>query len=335
MDFQPHQSAAVARPGPTAAELGERLARARAGLTKCELCEWRCGARRATGERGRCGLAAETRVFRTEVGAAELAAGRLVCRLYLGGCNFRCAWCNTAPAAFADEGWLLEARECAAELAVLSGDDMSQLELTGGEPTLHVYALLALALASPRPLRMTLNSNMYMAAEVLELLAGLVTRYIADFKFGNDACAERLAGVPRYGEVVRRNLLHAAERAEVVVRHLLVPGHLDCCFHPVVNWTAEHLPGAQFQLCPGYLPHGAAAVDAQVGRLNARAEVESARTRLKRLGLRGAELAGPSVQLPRLATVTDSLRSPCGVKNERNSTIQGEHGCAARCAGGA
>jgi putative pyruvate formate lyase activating enzyme len=82
----------------------------------------------------------------------------------------------------------------------------------------------------------------------------VVDIHVADFKFGNDACAERIAGVPRYMATVGRNLLRARVSAELIVRHLLLPGHFECCFLPVAGWLAEHLPSVPFSIRDGYLP---------------------------------------------------------------------------------
>ncbi len=87
-----------------------------------------------------------------------------------------------------------------------------------------------------------------------ELLHGIIDVYVADFKFGNDACADRLAKVDRFVTIVTRNLDIAAGQADLIVRHLLLPGHFDCCYRPIVDWIARDLPGAKFSIRDGYLP---------------------------------------------------------------------------------
>ena len=58
------------------------------------------------------------------------------------------------------------------------------------------------------------KSNFFGTEESFDLLDGVVDVYVADLKFGNDACAERIAGVEGYLPIVTRNLL----------RRLRVPG---------------------------------------------------------------------------------------------------------------
>jgi putative pyruvate formate lyase activating enzyme len=73
-----------------------------------------------------------------------------------------------------------------------------------------------------------------------------------DYKFGNDACAERLARVPNYSATVQENLLWAAQQGDVIVRHLLMPGHLECCWSPVAEWLATNLSGVKVSLRSGF-----------------------------------------------------------------------------------
>ena len=85
------------------------------------------------------------------------------------------------------------------------------------------------------------NSNFYMTREAMELLVDVIDIWLPDFKYGNDKCAFRLSAVPRYVEVVTRNLLLAAEHGDMIIRHLVLPGHLECCTRPVLEWIARHL----------------------------------------------------------------------------------------------
>jgi putative pyruvate formate lyase activating enzyme len=299
---------------PSRADLLQRLAAARGMLQNCELCELRCGVNRGAGERRRCRLAADTHVYKTYASLNEEAELIPALRVFLGGCNFRCPWCDEAPDAFEDAGQRVEPADWADELTAAVAGGVCTISILGGEPTLHVPTLLALAAAVERPLPLALNTNMYMSPAVIELLDGVVQWYLADFKFGNDECARQYAGVPRYSDVVRRNLLSVARQAELVIRHVLMPGHLGCCFQPVADWAAEHLPGVRFQLYPGYVPCGPASCDATLGRLNTRADVRAATDYLARLDLR-SEPTPPSsarVALP-LAHDTGTASLTLGV----------------------
>jgi putative pyruvate formate lyase activating enzyme len=53
---------------------------------------------------------------------------------------------------------------------------------------------------------------------------------------------------------VQENLLWAQEHSELVVRHLVMPGHVDCCWAPAARWLAEALPGVKVNLRSGFWP---------------------------------------------------------------------------------
>lgn len=298
----------------------ERMRVAEEMLRKCNMCELRCGINRAAGERGRCRLAAESRAYKRYVSLNEELELVPALRVFLGGCNFRCPWCDEAPQAFEDAGRPVTPAAWAVDVENALQRGVRTISLLGGEPTLHVHTILALAAAIGGRVPLALNTNMYMTPEVLGLLDGVITWYLADFKFGNDACAQLLAGVPNYSAVVRRNLPLIAASAQVVVRHVLMPGHLECCFRPVADWVAEHLPGVRFQLYPGYIPCGPASCDPEIGRLNTRVEVQAATEYVAQLNLRGAP--GP-------AKAEDAGTRTAG----HDRTEDAEAGAAARGAG--
>jgi putative pyruvate formate lyase activating enzyme len=54
--------------------------------------------------------------------------------------------------------------------------------------------------------------------------------------------------------VVQENLLWAYTDSELIVRHLLMPGHVDCCWLPVAEWIAANLPGVKVNLRSGFWP---------------------------------------------------------------------------------
>jgi putative pyruvate formate lyase activating enzyme len=193
-----------------------------------------------------------------------------------------------APTCFAPRGGTrVTPAEAAQDFSRVVARGAKTVNLLGGEPSLHLHTILEIAAAAESPLPLVLNSNMYMTPEVIELLDGVVSLYVADFKFGQDRCAKSLAGVDRYVEVVTRNLIAASQRAEVIVRHLVMPGHSECCFRLVARWMAEHLPEVPFTLMTGYVPawRTARASD-DLSRSLTEAERETAEAYVQELGLR-------------------------------------------------
>jgi putative pyruvate formate lyase activating enzyme len=233
---------------------------ANAHLRNCDLCEHRCGVDRTAGERGPCKAGVEARVFRHRVECGEepeLVPSHL---FYLAGCDLRCAFCIAEANAFdPSRGRQLTADFLRSAVAWGRQQGARNLQWVGGEPTIHIPAILDAMSDCPDLPPIVWKSDFYGTPAAFDLLEDVVAVFVADFKFGNDDCAERIARVPDYVRIVTRNLQRVAARADLIVRHLLLPGHFDCCFQPVVAWLVDHLPAAKFSIRDGYLPRWQAA----------------------------------------------------------------------------
>jgi putative pyruvate formate lyase activating enzyme len=238
----------------------ERLQLSRKEYRHCLLCEHRCGVDRTIGERGFCEATAEARVYRCRVECGEeveLIPSQL---FYLSGCNLRCAFCIGEADAFdPGRGQLLTSQSLIELIAIGNRQGAKNIQWVGGEPTIHLPAILeALAGCDRLPL-IVWKSNFFGTIGGFALLDGIVDTYVADFKFGNNICAAQIAGVDGYMQVVTRNLLQAVQKARLIVRHLLLPGHLECCYRPIVDWMSAHLPTVPLRVMTGYLPRWQAA----------------------------------------------------------------------------
>jgi putative pyruvate formate lyase activating enzyme len=242
---------AMNHPGLTA----DRLDQARRHYRSCGLCEHRCGADRVAGERGPCKAGTVARVYkqRVEYGEEwELVPSHL---FYLSGCDLRCAFCVAGANAFDPGRGRPLTRDFFAE-AVDEGraSGARTLQWVGGEPTIHLPSILDVMAGCDDLPPVVWKSDFHGTPEAFALLDGVVDVYLADFKFGDDLCARRVAGVANYLAVLTRNLRTAAAQGDLIVRHLLLPGHFDCCFRPVAAWLRANLPGVKFSIRDGYLP---------------------------------------------------------------------------------
>jgi putative pyruvate formate lyase activating enzyme len=253
--------------------LAKRVHEAKAHYRNCLLCEHRCAVDRIAGERGKCKAGPEARVFRHRVEYGEeleLVPSHL---FYLSGCDLRCSFCIAEANAFdPGRGRPLTANFLSEAVAWGRARGAHNVQWVGGEPTIHIPAILeAMAECDDLP-PVVWKSDFHGTPAAFALLSGLVQVYVADFKFGNNDCARRISGVENYVEVVGRNLRIAAGQGDLIVRHLLLPGHFDCCYRTIVEWMRRHLPGAKFSVRDGYLPRWQARHDpALAGTLDARA----------------------------------------------------------------
>jgi putative pyruvate formate lyase activating enzyme len=132
------------------------------------------------------------------------------------------------------------------------------LNLLGGEPAVNLHGVLELLSRVNAKIKVVWNSNMYYNDIVDKLIAGLIDVYLADFKCGNNNCAKILLGAHSYTEVVKRNILNAVKNADVIIRHVVIPGHSECCLKPIFEWLATEIPDVKLSLRGNYVPPASA-----------------------------------------------------------------------------
>jgi len=213
--------------------------------------------------------------------------------IFFTSCNMRCAFCQNGDISTdKDNGVVVSARTLATMAWLLRMEGCHNINWVGGDPTIHLHtiveaiAILGGDLAKPgrvdletalapksdhvfmsllRPeaacfesafnVPMLWNSNFFMSAEAMKILRILIDVWLPDFKFGPGRCAVTLARTPRTWETVTENLALLGDWGEdLTVRHLVMPGHIDCCTRPVLEWIAEHMPGVPVNVMDQYRP---------------------------------------------------------------------------------
>ena len=173
----------------------------------------------------------------------------------LSGCDLRCDFCITGRQSWdARAGEILAPKEVAASARAALGQGARSIMILGGEPTIHLPSVLELVAELPEDSVLVWKTNGHATQRARDFLDGLFNYWLVDFKFGNDRCAERLARVGRYLGVVTENLRWASAHSQLVIRHLLMPGHLECCWRPVASWVRLNLPKTAVSLRDGFWP---------------------------------------------------------------------------------
>lgn len=259
----------------------QRAQIAREMLAECRFCAHDCGVNRLAGETGLCHAGAETRFFSAQTEVSDELELIPTYAIALSGCDLRCDFCITGASSWNPRAGLgLDAAAMAARARAALHNGARTVMVLGGEPTIHLPAALELVSLLPDSAKLIWKTNAHGSAQARELLDGMFDVWLADFKFGNDDCALRLAKVPNYCRVVQENLrwfagterrapprrvgwptlphragtVPGAPIGELVVRHLLMPGHVECCWRPVAKWLAKHLPGVKVNLRAGFWP---------------------------------------------------------------------------------
>lgn len=217
---------------------------ARETLKECGLCERMCKVDRIAGEIGACNVSttedciiSSEHVHRGE--EAHIVPSHTV---FFMGCNLHCQYCqNFSISQWKEAGNIVQTPMLAYAIRMRKQEGARNVNWVGGEPTPQLLCVLRTLNAAKANTPQIWNSNFYMTEKAMMLLDGVVDMYLSDFKYGNDMCASHLSKVPDYFKVVSRNHKIAAEQAELTIRHLVLPGHVDCCTKPVLKWIADNI----------------------------------------------------------------------------------------------
>ena len=224
-------------------------------LQSCHFCERYCGADRSRDEKGWCRLGPESRVSSAFLHTGEEAPLVPSGTIFFTSCCFGCVFCQNDDISTKPHAGYVVTAEGLAELAgSLVREGALNINYVGGDPIPNTHTILASLVFQTKNITQLWNSNLYCSEDTMRLLVDVFDVWLPDFKYGNDECALRLSGVPRYFEVVSRNHLMAYQHGEVIIRHLVMPNHLECCTYPILDWVAENMPNCLVNIMGQYRP---------------------------------------------------------------------------------
>lgn len=254
-----------------AKELWARHRAARESLAACDLCPRACGIDRLAGGAGYCGAGSLARVAAVSVHCGEeppISGSRGSGTVFYGGCNMECLFCQNFPISKLGGGRQMTVGEL--------GDGMIGLQRKGAHnvnfvtPTPHIAHLIG-ALAHARDngfeLPVVYNTNGYESARGLSLLDGVVDIYLPDIKYRSGELAAAVSATPDYPghneaavrEMIRQvGMLETGEdgiaRRGVLIRHLVLPGHVDETERVLAFIRDAFGPGMPLSLMGQYFP---------------------------------------------------------------------------------
>ena len=256
-------------------------------MESCQLCERRCGANRWAGELGVCRVGNRCLISSEFIHMGEEPYITPSHTIFFMGCPFKCQFCqNWAISQWYEEGTEVDGKTLAGIIDAGRKEGARNVNFVGGEPTPHLFWIIEALKHSVENVAVIWNSNIYMTEKTMNILDGIVDMYLSDFKYGNDDCALRLSKVKGYFGVAARNHLAGAEHAELTVRHLVLPGHIECCTKPVLEWIAGNIKDrCLVNLMDQYYPCWKAYLYPDINRGLAPSEFEEAAGFATRLGI--------------------------------------------------
>lgn len=227
-------------------EIADRISK------RCEFCERRCGTDRSK-HYGLC------KVKESKVASEFLHIGEEYMlipsyTIFFSGCTFNCVFCQNWDISQNITGKHIDPEDLAEMIRIRKSQGALNVNWVGGDPTPNVPYILKTLKHCNENIPQIWNSNMYCSLETMKLLDGVIDLYLTDFKYGNDRCAERLSNAKRYLEIVERNHLIAYKQGDLLIRHLVMPNHIECCTTYILKWISENTPNSMVNVMEQYRP---------------------------------------------------------------------------------
>jgi len=258
---------------------------AKRALLTCHLCGRKCGVNRIAGEAGFCGLGIDSAVGECFIHITEEAPINPSININIRGCGLKCSFCQKYD--------LLDLQGPGVPLEPIFWEELRSqtarsVSFIGGNPDESVYSILRFLSHAPSWFNKPIcwNSNGYASRTVYELLRGVVDIYIPDMKFHDKGCSQNLAGgCSNYFEMFQEGITEMVQQGvPIIVRMLVMPGHLQCCHFPLIKYLARYNKHVRLNIMGQYYPdYQVSQQQSPLNRRPAQSEIDDARSYAVRL----------------------------------------------------
>lgn len=224
-------------------------------LNPCKLCERKCNINRFE-ESGFCGLKEKTFISSYFLHYGEEPPLIPSGTIFFCGCNFKCVYCqNWEISQFPTNGILVDGKKLSKIEKYLRINGARNINFVGGNPDQHLHTILQSLKYLDINVPILWNNNAYSSLETMKILLDVVDIWLPDFKYGNDECALRLSSVSNYFSVVSRNIKMMHDNEDpLIIRHLVLPNHIECCTEKVLRWIADNCKNCLVNVMQQYRP---------------------------------------------------------------------------------
>jgi putative pyruvate formate lyase activating enzyme len=266
----------------------------------CRLCPRACAVDRTSGETGYCGEGSLVRAacaclhFGEEPPITGAGGSGTV---FFTGCTLKCGFCQNWQVSRCGAGAAVSAEELARIFLRLQAEGAENVNIvTGTQFAPSILDALALARARGLAIPMVWNSSGYETPETVGMLAGEASFFLPDLKTLDPELARRHFNAFDYPKAAKAALLAMAEArplrwnhempvSGLIVRHLVLPGHLSET-REALSWFAANLSGrALLSLMFQYTPIPGQELPAPLDRMVTEEEHGRALSFLDELGI--------------------------------------------------
>lgn len=211
---------------------------------KCSLCPRMCGTDRAAGQKGFCGGGNLVRVARAALHyweepciSGESGSGTV----FFSGCTMRCIFCQNKEISRSEVGKEITIERLAEiylELAAKGANNINLVTPMHYAP--QITAALDIARKNGLTLPIVWNTGGWERRESIAAVRDYADIWLSDFKYFDSSLGESISKAPNYFSVAAAALDQMVKqtcepvfdendmmRRGVIVRHLMLPGHLD------------------------------------------------------------------------------------------------------------
>ncbi len=174
--------------------------------------------------------------------------------IFFSGCTFHCVFCQNWDISQEAIGMDVKPKIISEIIHKRKKQGSKNVNWVGGDPTPNLLFILQVLKECNDNIAQIWNSNMYCSNETMKLLNGVIDLYLTDFKYGNNRCAKRLSKVENYLEIIKRNHKLAYENSELIIRHLVMPNHIECCSKSILEWISNTIPKSLVNIMGQYRP---------------------------------------------------------------------------------
>ena len=255
-------------------------------VQKCYDCPRRCGADRSI-SKGFCGVGNSAVVAKIvdPFTFEEPCLGKLSA-VFFGGCNLRCSYCQNfliSRKAVGDE--YSDSRLAAAFDNITDGNALDLVT-----PTHFISVLERIFALTEKRRRVIYNTSGYETEEGVRRARSFTSVFLADFKYADGEIARKYSGAADYPETAIKAIKAMREVKDVweetdgasvlkeglVIRHLVLPGHVDDSIKVLDIIAAELGTDTVISLMSQFTPNGVGDPNARLKRIEYKIVAEHA-----------------------------------------------------------
>lgn len=212
-------------------------------LENCRICPRECGADRTQNELGYCLTGEEIFLARAALHYWEepcISGTRGSGAVFFCGCNLHCIYCQNGSISSMKEARKVTSERLTEIFLELQEQGAENINLvTPTHYSLQIRAAILEARARGLAIPVVYNCSGYEKTETLRLLEDVVDIYLTDYKYSDAALAEAFSNAADYPETAMAAVTemvcqkpqavfdeNGMMREGVIVRHLLLPGHV-------------------------------------------------------------------------------------------------------------